>query len=174
MKIVATNVVASRPPERRPTATPTARANILGEGGRGGLWLGYYPKILCFLFSETSPLIIMTCYLPRGGLKFLGGWVVSSQYQTRQLFLFLTARRELDLYSTRKGLFVINFLGSINIFPSISQLFPQNDRLNFFTVVNFYTVVVLRVHFVHLINLWFLKPIFTVSFSDFSRSPHTR
>ena len=26
-KIVATNVVASRPPERRPTATPTARAN---------------------------------------------------------------------------------------------------------------------------------------------------
>ena len=27
MKIVATNVVASRPPERRPTATPTARAN---------------------------------------------------------------------------------------------------------------------------------------------------
>ena len=25
-KIVATNVVASRPPERRPTATPTARA----------------------------------------------------------------------------------------------------------------------------------------------------
>ena len=27
MKIVATNVVASRSPERRPTATPTARAN---------------------------------------------------------------------------------------------------------------------------------------------------
>ena len=27
MKIVATNVVASQPPERRPTATPTARAN---------------------------------------------------------------------------------------------------------------------------------------------------
>ena len=26
-EIVATNVVASRPPERRPTATPTARAN---------------------------------------------------------------------------------------------------------------------------------------------------
>ena len=26
MKIVATNVVASRPPERRPTATPTACA----------------------------------------------------------------------------------------------------------------------------------------------------
>ena len=25
---VATNVVASRPPERRPTATPTARANM--------------------------------------------------------------------------------------------------------------------------------------------------
>ena len=25
--LVATNVVASRPPERRPTATPTARAN---------------------------------------------------------------------------------------------------------------------------------------------------
>ena len=25
-EIVATNVVASRPPERRPTATPTARA----------------------------------------------------------------------------------------------------------------------------------------------------
>ena len=28
MKIVATNVVASQPPERRPTATPTARANL--------------------------------------------------------------------------------------------------------------------------------------------------
>ena len=27
MKIVATNVVASHSPERRPTATPTARAN---------------------------------------------------------------------------------------------------------------------------------------------------
>ena len=27
-EIVATNVVASRPPERRPTATPTARAKI--------------------------------------------------------------------------------------------------------------------------------------------------
>ena len=27
MKLVATNVVASQPPERRPTATPTARAN---------------------------------------------------------------------------------------------------------------------------------------------------
>ena len=26
--LVATNVVASRPPERRPTATPTARAKI--------------------------------------------------------------------------------------------------------------------------------------------------
>ena len=25
--LVATNIVASRPPERRPTATPTARAN---------------------------------------------------------------------------------------------------------------------------------------------------
>ena len=31
MKIVATNVVASRPPERRPTATPTARAKIMAE-----------------------------------------------------------------------------------------------------------------------------------------------
>ena len=28
MFLVATNVVASRPPERRPTATPTARAKI--------------------------------------------------------------------------------------------------------------------------------------------------
>ena len=28
MKKVATNVVASQPPERRPTATPTARANF--------------------------------------------------------------------------------------------------------------------------------------------------
>ena len=27
--LVATNVVASQPPERRPTGTPTARANIL-------------------------------------------------------------------------------------------------------------------------------------------------
>ena len=30
-EIVATNVVASRPPERRPTATPTARANLFSE-----------------------------------------------------------------------------------------------------------------------------------------------
>ena len=28
VEIVATNVVASRSPERRPTATPTARANM--------------------------------------------------------------------------------------------------------------------------------------------------
>ena len=32
MKIVATNVVASQPPERRPTATPTARANCVQFG----------------------------------------------------------------------------------------------------------------------------------------------
>ena len=31
MKIVATNVVASQPPERRPTATPTARANFVAK-----------------------------------------------------------------------------------------------------------------------------------------------
>ena len=31
MKIVATKDVASRPPERQPTATPTARANICAE-----------------------------------------------------------------------------------------------------------------------------------------------
>ena len=31
MKIVATNVVASQPPERRPTATPTARAKSFEE-----------------------------------------------------------------------------------------------------------------------------------------------
>ena len=36
MQIVATNVVASRPPERRPTATPTARANFHAfRRGRG-------------------------------------------------------------------------------------------------------------------------------------------
>ena len=29
--IVATNVVASRPPERRPTGTPLAHANYKGE-----------------------------------------------------------------------------------------------------------------------------------------------
>ena len=29
MKIVATNVDASRPPERQPTGTPTARANLV-------------------------------------------------------------------------------------------------------------------------------------------------
>ena len=29
--LVATNVVASRPPERRPTATPTARANYTNK-----------------------------------------------------------------------------------------------------------------------------------------------
>ena len=27
--LVATNIVASRPPKRRPTGTPTARANLL-------------------------------------------------------------------------------------------------------------------------------------------------
>ena len=32
MKIVATNVVASQPPERQPTATPTARANFFLDG----------------------------------------------------------------------------------------------------------------------------------------------
>ena len=31
MKIVATNVVASQPPEQRPTATPTARAKMWGK-----------------------------------------------------------------------------------------------------------------------------------------------
>ena len=34
MKIVATNVVASQPPERRPTATTTARANIKKKEAR--------------------------------------------------------------------------------------------------------------------------------------------
>ena len=34
MKIVATNVVASRPPERRPTVTPTARAKKVPLGTR--------------------------------------------------------------------------------------------------------------------------------------------
>ena len=41
MKIVATNVVASRSPERRPTATPTARAKsevkLLKIGTSGGV-----------------------------------------------------------------------------------------------------------------------------------------
>ena len=32
MFIVASNVVASRPPERRPTGTPTTRAKIPNEG----------------------------------------------------------------------------------------------------------------------------------------------
>ena len=31
--LVATNVVASRPPERRPTETPTARANCETQAG---------------------------------------------------------------------------------------------------------------------------------------------
>ena len=31
--IVATNVVASRPPERRPTGTPHARANLVNQAG---------------------------------------------------------------------------------------------------------------------------------------------
>ena len=36
-EIVATNVVASRPPERRPTATATARAKIVSLMGEFGL-----------------------------------------------------------------------------------------------------------------------------------------
>ena len=32
IKIVVTNVVASRSPERRPTATPTARAKMITQG----------------------------------------------------------------------------------------------------------------------------------------------
>ena len=39
MKIVATIVVASRSPERRPTATPTARAKIILEHEDGALCL---------------------------------------------------------------------------------------------------------------------------------------
>ena len=34
--LVATNVVASRPPERRPTGTPTDRANKVKIGLKGG------------------------------------------------------------------------------------------------------------------------------------------
>ena len=40
--IVATNVVTSRPPERRPTGTPTARANI--------------PSPICTKFSKVVSL----------------------------------------------------------------------------------------------------------------------
>ena len=39
MKIVATDVVASQPPERRPTATPTARAKRT-EGRENAKWGG--------------------------------------------------------------------------------------------------------------------------------------
>ena len=42
MKIVATNVVASQPPERRPTATPTARANIPDN-----------MQCICYLITNT-------------------------------------------------------------------------------------------------------------------------
>ena len=34
--IVATNVIASRPPERRLTGTPNARANYFPRSGGGG------------------------------------------------------------------------------------------------------------------------------------------
>ena len=37
--LVATNVIASRPPERRPTGTPHARANIIEHLDQKKIWL---------------------------------------------------------------------------------------------------------------------------------------
>ena len=51
MKIVATNVVASRPPERRPTATPTAHANKPELKLRS---YGYNLNFNVFLFGKKS------------------------------------------------------------------------------------------------------------------------
>ena len=42
--LVATNVVASRPPERRPTATRTARAKIFQNATKMRLVIGNAPR----------------------------------------------------------------------------------------------------------------------------------
>ena len=47
----ATNVVASRPPKRRPTGTPTARANLLKL-----LHLTYFPKTISYELCNLTYL----------------------------------------------------------------------------------------------------------------------
>ena len=51
--LVATNVVASRPPERRPTATPTARAKMMVIGSHGWYFMQKW-----FLISIVVFLLI--------------------------------------------------------------------------------------------------------------------
>ena len=61
MFLGATNVVASRPPERRPTGTPHARAN-------GMLLLGYAYHIytvLLNIFIHSNTFIILFYHPPR-------------------------------------------------------------------------------------------------------------
>ena len=61
--MVATNVIASRPPERRPTGTPHARANLV---------LPHSPKLK--RYSETfchKVLSVLTLYRVMQSLGFL-------------------------------------------------------------------------------------------------------
>ena len=54
-EIVATNVVASRPPERQPTATPTARAKIpTAERLEIDFLLSKYESLECFSLLYTG------------------------------------------------------------------------------------------------------------------------
>ena len=71
MKIVATNVIASRPPERRPTATPTACAKNVGQEEdqlRNQNISEKLQKIAKFLKSSKYVIIVITtftiCWMP--------------------------------------------------------------------------------------------------------------
>ena len=50
MKIVATNVVTSRPPERQPTATLTARANFI----QNTAYDAYSDNVFGFISNKTQ------------------------------------------------------------------------------------------------------------------------
>ena len=56
---MATNVVAIRPPERRPTATPTARANLYGGLRSSG-----------YKLNTKDPFLIN----PQNSIKILSTW----------------------------------------------------------------------------------------------------
>ena len=60
--IVATNVVASRPPERRPTGTPHARANFLMSKSEQFIFVPAHKVALIFPdknhAAHDSPLVV--------------------------------------------------------------------------------------------------------------------
>ena len=63
--IVATNVVASRPPERRPTGTPHARANYKILQNDRILWIVFNCyKILENIAIEIFCTILLSVYNP--------------------------------------------------------------------------------------------------------------